>query len=163
MPNANGVAAAIQNVPFVVVSDIMERTDTGDLAEVLLPAAGWGEKDGTVTNSERRISRQRSFLKAPENARPDWEIICDVAGRMGWTDAFSYTTPAEIFAEYVALSAATGDFGRDLDLSVFADADYANLIPTQWPANDKRFFADGQFYHANGRATDAANCPAQSP
>ncbi|MDC1320238.1 nitrate reductase [bacterium] len=152
MPDANSVAAAIQNVPFVVVSDIMERTDTGDLADVLLPAAGWGEKDGTVTNSERRVSRQRSFLKAPENTRPDWQIICDVAGRMGWTDAFSYTTPAEIFAEYVALSAATGDFGRDLDLSVFADADYANLIPTQWPANDKRFFADGQFYHINGRA-----------
>ena len=152
MPDANHVAAAIQNVPFVAVSDIMARTDTGDLADVLLPATGWGEKDGTVTNSERRISRQRAFLPAPGQARPDWQIICDVATRMGWPDAFDYNGPADVFGEYVALSAATRDFGRDLDLSIFADADYATLVPTQWPQNAKRFFADGQFYHADGKA-----------
>lgn len=165
MPDVNSVSEAIKNVPFVVVSDIMERTDTGDLADVLLPAAGWGEKNGTVTNSERRISRQRAFLAPPADTRPDWEIICDVAKRMGWEDAFSYNSPAEVFAEYVALSGATRDFGRDLDLSIFADADYAELIPTQWPSNDKRFFADGQFYHANGRAKMlpiAAPVPAQA-
>ncbi len=152
MPDAEGVAAAIANVPFVAVSDIMARTDTGDLADVLLPATGWGEKDGTVTNSERRISRQRAFLPAPGSTRPDWKIICDVAARMGWAKAFNYASPAEVFAEYVALSGATRDFGRDLDLSVFADADYANLLPTQWPQDDKRFFADGAFLHADGRA-----------
>ncbi|SMD01463.1 nitrate reductase [Primorskyibacter flagellatus] len=152
MPDADGVANAISNVPFVVVSDIMARTDTGDLADVLLPATGWGEKDGTVTNSERRISRQRAFLSAPEQARPDWQIICDVADRMGWKNAFDFASPAEIFAEYVALSMATMDFGRDLDLSIFADADYANLIPTQWPCNDKRFFGSGRFYHPDGKA-----------
>ncbi|WP_390915205.1 molybdopterin-dependent oxidoreductase [Pseudosulfitobacter sp. SM2401] len=152
MPDVNAVTAAIKNVPFVVVSDIMAHTDTGDLADVLLPATGWGEKDGTVTNSERRISRQRAFLPAPPNTRPDWQIICDVAQRMGWKDAFAYDTPAEIFAEYVALSQSSRDFGRDLDLSIFSDADYADLIPTQWPQNDKRFFADGQFFHPNGRA-----------
>jgi assimilatory nitrate reductase catalytic subunit len=152
MPDAGRVTDAIAKVPFVAVSDIQERTDTGDLANVLLPATGWGEKDGTVTNSERRISRQRAFLPAPGQARPDWKIISDVAVRMGWADAFSYETPAEIFGEYVALSAAASDFGRDLDLSVFADVDYANMVPTQWPANGKRFFADGQFYHADGKA-----------
>ncbi len=152
MPDADGVAAAIANVPFVAVSDIMARTDTGDLADVLLPATGWGEKDGTVTNSERRISRQRAFLPALGSTRPDWQIICDVAARMGWATAFNYASPAEVFAEYVALSGATRDFGRDLDLSVFADADYANLLPTQWPQDDKRFFADGAFFHADGRA-----------
>lgn len=152
MPDAGHVAQAIANVPFVAVSDIMARTDTGDLAGVLLPATGWGEKDGTVTNSERRISRQRAFLPPPGHTRPDWKIICDVAQRMGWADAFDYTCPAEVFAEYVALSAATRDFGRDLDLSIFADVDYANLLPTQWPQNDKRFFADGQFYHSDGKA-----------
>ncbi|UWQ17433.1 nitrate reductase [Jannaschia sp. M317] len=152
MPDAARVADAIRAVPFVAVSDIMERTDTGDLADVLLPAAGWGEKDGTVTNSERRISRQRAFLPAPGDTRPDWKIICDVAARMGWAEAFAFDSPAEVFAEYVALSAATRDFGCDLDLSVFADVDYANLLPTQWPRNDSRFFADGGFYHADGRA-----------
>lgn len=152
MPDAGHVAAGIANVPFVAVSDIMAKTDTGDLADVLLPATGWGEKDGTVTNSERRISRQRAFLPAPGNTRPDWKIISDVAARMGWGDAFAYDTPAEVFAEYVALSSATRDYGRDLDLSIFADADYTRLIPTQWPHNDKRFFADGQFYHPDGKA-----------
>ena len=152
MPDANAVSAAIKNVPFVAVSDIMGRTDTGDLANVLLPATGWGEKDGTVTNSERRVSRQRAFLPPPGQARADWQIICDVAARMGWKDAFDYAGPAGVFAEYVSLSAATADFGRDLDLSIFADADYAALIPTQWPRNDRRFFADGQFYHLDGKA-----------
>jgi assimilatory nitrate reductase catalytic subunit len=152
MPNADHVAAAIKAVPFVAVSDIMARTDTGDLADVLLPAAGWGEKDGTVTNSERRVSRQRPFLPTPGEARPDWRIISDVACRMGFESSFNYTKPADIFAEYVALNDATSQFPRDLDLSIFADADYATLIPTQWPQNDKRFFADGQFYHADGKA-----------
>jgi len=152
LPDADGVAAAIRNVPFVVTSDIMERTDTNDLAHVLLPATGWGEKDGTVTNSERRISRQRAFLPAPGDARPDWAIISDVAQRMGFGDAFAFETPRDVFAEYVALDQAVSHFPRDLDLSLFADADYANLIPTQWPQNDKRFFADGQFYHPDGKA-----------
>ncbi|MEM8979078.1 MAG: nitrate reductase [Pseudomonadota bacterium] len=152
LPDADGVAAAIANVPFVVVSDILERTDTGDLADVLLPATGWGEKDGTVTNSERRISRQRAFLPAPGQARPDWKIISDVATRMGFGEGFDYASPAEIFAEYVSLSGASRDFGRDLDLSAFADADYANLLPQQWPRDDTRFFAKGGFFHADGKA-----------
>ncbi|MEP5758924.1 MAG: nitrate reductase [Litoreibacter sp.] len=152
MPDADGVAEAIKNVPFVAVTDIAARTDTGALADVLLPATGWGEKDGTVTNSERRISRQRAFLSAPGETRPDWKIICDVATRMGWGAWFDYASPAEVFAEYVTLSGATRDFGRDLDLSIFADVDYANLLPTQWPSDDKRFFADGKFFHPNRKA-----------
>ncbi|WP_083480246.1 nitrate reductase [Loktanella sp. 5RATIMAR09] len=152
LPDADAVAAAIANVPFVVTSDIMEKTDTNDLADVLLPATSWGEKDGTVTNSERRISRQRAFLSAPALARPDWKIISDVAVRMGFADAFAYQKPADIFAEFVALDAAVAHFPRDLDLSIFADADYATLIPTQWPHNSRRFFGDGQFYHPDGKA-----------
>jgi assimilatory nitrate reductase catalytic subunit len=156
LPDADGVAAAIAKVPFVVTSDIMEKTDTNDLAHVLLPATGWGEKDGTVTNSERRISRQRAFLPSPGSTRPDWDIVSDVARRMGFADAFDYQAPAEIFAEYVALDAAArdsvGETARDLDLSIFADADYAAMVPTQWPRNDHRFFAGGQFYHPDGKA-----------
>lgn len=152
LPDADGVASSVAKVPFVVTSDIMEQTDTNDLADVLLPATGWGEKDGTVTNSERRVSRQRAFLPAPGSARPDWEIISDVAARMGFADAFAYQSPADVFAEYVALDAATSQFPRDLDLSIFADAEYAKLVPTQWPRDGARFFADGQFYHPDGKA-----------
>lgn len=163
LPDSDGVAAAIAKVPFVVTSDIMERTDTNDLAHVLLPATGWGEKDGTVTNSERCISRQRAFLPAPGSTRPDWDIISDVARRMGFGDAFAYQKPADIFAEYVALDGAASHVARDLDLSIFADADYAKLVPTQWPRNDHRFFADGQFYHPDGKARMiAVNAPVLS-
>ena len=152
LPDSDGVAAAIAKVPFVVTSDIMEKTDTNDLAHVLLPATGWGEKDGTVTNSERRISRQRAFLPAPGRTRPDWKIISGVAARMGFAKSFAYNEPADIFAEYVALDMAASPIARDLDLSIFADVDYANLIPTQWPRNDYRFFANGRFYHPDGKA-----------
>ncbi|WP_299043589.1 nitrate reductase [uncultured Tateyamaria sp.] len=160
LPDADGVAAALGTVPFVVVSDIMARTDTGDLADVLLPAAGWGEKSGTVTNSERRISRQRPFLPVPGQARPDWKIICDVAAAMGWADAFTYDGPAAIFREYAQLSAATRHFGRDFDISGLAsvtDAEYEALAPAQWPVpaagkGPSRFFADGGFYHPDGKA-----------
>ena len=152
LPHANHVADAIANVPFVAVSDIMANTDTGDLADVLLPAAGWGEKNGTVTNSERRVSRQRSFLPVPGEARPDWAIICDVAKRMGWGDAFAFETPQQMFAEYVGLSDAVQHFGKDLDMSAFADVDYEEFPPTHWPYNEKRFFADGGFYHPDGKA-----------
>ena len=90
MPDADAVKAAIEACPFVVVSDVLAETDTIRHAHVRLPAAAWGEKDGTVTNSERRISRQRPFLAAPGEARPDWWIIAEVARRMGFGEAFAY-------------------------------------------------------------------------
>ncbi|WP_394178237.1 molybdopterin-dependent oxidoreductase [Yoonia maritima] len=152
LPDADGVAEAISNVPFTVVTDIMARTDTGDLADVLLPATGWGEKNGTVTNSERRISRQRAFLPTPGAARPDWKIICDVAERMGF-DGFGYETAGDIFVEYAATTALSQQFGKDLDLAALTDADYDSLAPTQWPVGKQtRFFADGAFYHPDGKA-----------
>ena len=96
MPEADRVREAICNCPFVVVSDVCRLTDTTALADVLLPSAAWGEKDGTVTNSERRMSRQRAFLSAPGEALPDWRQMCEVARRMGFGDAFAYRSPAEI-------------------------------------------------------------------
>ena len=155
MPEADMVRAALAACPFVVVSDISARTDTGIVAHVRLPAAGWGEKDGTVTNSERRISRQRPFLPLPGEARPDWWIIKEVARRMGFGHAFSYHAPAQIFAEHVALSAFENDGTRDFDLSGLAGADYASLNPTQWPIRGKpatRMFGDGRFFTPDGKA-----------
>ena len=152
LPDADGVAAAIRNVPFTVVTDIMAHTDTGDLADVLLPATGWGEKDGTVTNSERRISRQRAFLPVPGLARPDWKIIAQVAQRMGFT-GFDYDGPDDVFAEYVATTALAQAFGKDLDLTALTGVDYATLAPVQWPVGKQdRFFADGGFYHPDRKA-----------
>ncbi len=160
MPDADAVTRAIGKVNFTVVSDIMDSTDTTLLADVCLPATGWGEKTGTVTNSERRISLQRRFLPIPGEARPDWQIISDVATRMGWGAAFAYTKPAEIFREYATLSGQAAALGRDFDISALAtltDAQYAALKPVQWPigrdsGQNRRFFAKGGFYHADGKA-----------
>ncbi|MDF1792679.1 MAG: molybdopterin-dependent oxidoreductase [Thalassobaculaceae bacterium] len=163
LPDTEAVRAAISSCPFVVVSDMTAETDTARLADVLLPAAGWGEKSGTVTNSERRISRQRAFLPAPGEARADWRILCDVAARMGWGAAFDYDGPAAIFREHAALSAIAAGLGRDFDigaLSALDDAAYDDLEPVQWPiGGGGRFFADGGFYTEDGTARAVAVTP----
>ncbi|MCD2172113.1 nitrate reductase [Rhizobium sp. C4] len=160
MPDADAVRAALKACPFVVVSDIQAETDTARLAHVLLPATGWGEKSGTVTNSERRISRQRPFLSAPGAARPDWWQMAEVGKRMGFASAFDFASPAAIFAEHAALSAFENEGKRDFDIGHHAgidEAGYEGLIPFQWPqptgaSPRKRFFADGRFYHTDGKA-----------
>ncbi len=167
LPNASEVENALCSCPFVVVSDIVRTTDTTRHANVLLPATGWGEKDGTVTNSERRISRQRRFLRAPGNTRSDWWMITEVAHRMGWAEHFDYPDAATIFREHASMSAANNDGSRDFDIGAYSDISpeqYDAISPFQWPAarsrspegSDKRFFADGQFFTENGRATFVA-------
>jgi assimilatory nitrate reductase catalytic subunit len=163
MPEADKVRAAIRACPFVVVSDMNAGTDTAVEADVRLPAAGWGEKDGTVTNSERRISRQRPFLPAPGEARPDWWIVAQVARRMGYAEAFAYERPGEIFAEHTALSGFENDGSRDFDLSGLMHADYDGLQPVQWPVRavrgTARMFADGRFFTPDMRARFVAVLP----
>jgi assimilatory nitrate reductase catalytic subunit len=162
MPEADAVRAAIRACPFVVVSDMNSSTDTALEADVRLPAAGWGEKNGTVTNSERRVSRQRPFLKLPGEARPDWWIITQVARRMGYGEAFPYESAGEIFAEHVALSGFENGGTRDFDLSGLAGQDYDRIEPVQWPvrqAGTKRMFTDGRFYTPDGRARFVAIAP----
>jgi len=159
MPDADAVAAAIAGCDFTVVSDITAHTDTARCADVLLPATAWAEKSGTVTNSDRTISRQRAVLSPPGMARHDWEILADVGRRMGWTKAFDYEGPAEIFREYAALSGLAAGFGRDFDISDLTDLDdhaWDAMPPQRWPLSDRktggRFFADGQFFHPDGKA-----------
>ncbi len=170
MPDADSARAALRACPFVVVSDVVRETDTTACAHVLLPAAAWGEKDGTVTNSERRITRQRAFLPLPGEARPDWRILCDVAGRMGFAEAFSFADSAAVFREHAALSAFENDGARAFDIGAHAGisrADYDALSPFQWPqrageaAQERRFFADGGFYAPQRRARLAPTPPAQ--
>ncbi len=161
MPDADAVEAALKACPFVVVSDVLKETDTTRHAHVLLPSLGWGEKDGTVTNSERRISRQRGFLPPPGEARADWWQLAEVGHRMGFSGAFAYTSPSEIFAEHAGLSGFENDGRRDFDIGAHAEIDrphYDELQPFQWPqprgteSATTRFFADGSFYHPDGRA-----------
>lgn len=168
MPEAGLVEAALKACPFVVVSDVVAATDTLRHAHVKLPAAAWGEKDGTVTNSERRISRQRSFLQRPGEARQDWVIICDLASRMGFGASFAYRNPAEIFAEHAALSSYENAGTRDFDIGGLAGIDsgqFELMSPFQWPqpskraVTEKRFFAEGGFFTPDRKARFVAVSP----
>jgi assimilatory nitrate reductase catalytic subunit len=160
MPDANAVRDALKACPLVVVSEAVRNSDTAKLADVLLPAAAWGEKDGTVTNSERRISRQRSFLPVPGEARADWKIICDVAGAMGFP-GFEFPSPADIFREHARLSEFENAGTRAMDIGAAVDCDYETMLPFQWPNPrntdaSERMFADGKFFTETGRANFVA-------
>ncbi|MCI4663790.1 MAG: molybdopterin-dependent oxidoreductase [Neomegalonema sp.] len=175
LPEADRVRAALaRSDRFLVVSDIMAATDTTHGADLLLPATGWGEKDGTVTNSERMISRQRPFLPAPGAARHDWRIMSDVAKALGrelgedWDAAFAYKAPADVFREHAALSGYENSGARAFDISAYetvSNQTYEAMPPFRWPLRKNtpiartRFFADGGFYHPNGRARMAPVTP----
>ncbi|MEO6012891.1 MAG: nitrate reductase [Devosia sp.] len=162
MPEADEVREALRTCPFVVVSEMNADTDTVREAHVRLPAAGWGEKDGTVTNSERRITRQRPFLSLPGDAQPDWWIVSQIAQRMGFGAAFSYTGPGEIFAEHAALSAFENDGRRDFNLAGLIGANYETLPPVQWPVREHgtaRMFGDGRFFGPNRKSRFVAIIP----
>ena len=165
LPDVSRARAALAACPFVVVSDCVRSADTVPFAHVLLPAAAWGEKNGTVTNSERRISRQRAFLPAPGDARPDWQAVRDVARAMGY-DGFAHASPAEVFREHAALSAFENGGKRDFDLAGLqhiSDADFDRLSPVQWPvragAGAMRVFADGRFFTPDHKARFTAVTP----
>ena len=175
LPNTDQVTRALEACPLVVVSDCIANTDTLSYANVSLPATGWSEKNGTVTNSERRISRQRSLLPPSGQAKNDWWIISEVAKRMGFTEAFNYSHPHEIFCEHAALSGFENNGTRDFDISLLQELDqsaYDALKPVQWPVtNDApygtaRMFTDGKFFTPSGKArflTINVTSPVQQP
>ena len=173
LPNADQVKRALDRCEFVVVSDICQDTDTTQYADVLLPALGWGEKDGTVTNSERRISRQRAFLESPQQTKADWWSVSQVAQKMGF-NGFNFENSHQVFLEHAQLSAyQNADISqRDQTdtfryfnlhgLSHLSLAEYHTLEPTQWPVLEPlhhqknhtvaQLFQQGQFSHADGKA-----------
>ncbi len=160
LPAGAAVRAALAGCNFVTVSDCVRESDTMDLAHVRLPALGWGEKDGTVTNSERVISRQRAFLPMAGEARPDWWAVARVAHRLGYGAAFAWNGPAAIFREHAAMTGLVNAGRRVFDISGLAgmsDEEYATMPPTQWPcpangSRPDRLFGSGGFTLPEGRA-----------
>ena len=153
LPDAGFVRQALARCQFVVVSDVMAQTDTATFAHVRLPALAWGEKDGTVTNSERVISRQRALFAAPGEARADWSIVSDVGRRMGFGAAFDFPNAASIFREFAAQTGFRNNGKRKLDLSAWAqisDTDYDRWTPWQWGGASP--FADRVFSTPDGKA-----------
>ncbi|TLP70323.1 nitrate reductase [Pseudomonas nitroreducens] len=159
LPDQTRVREALAACPFVIVQEAFTTSETCQYADLLLPAASWGEKEGTVTNSERRISHVRPAIPAIGEARADWNIVCDFARRLeqrlrpGENSLFDFDSPSALFDEFKLL---TRD--RDLDLS---GVDYTLLDtrgPQQWPfragatQGTERLYGDGQFPTTNGRA-----------
>jgi assimilatory nitrate reductase catalytic subunit len=162
LPDADAARAALKNLELFVVSENVISNDTVNAgAHVLLPAQAWGEKSGTVTNSERRISRQRAFLTPPGETRPDWWIVGEVAKRLGFGAAFDFQSAAEVFREHAALSAFENNGERDFDigaLKLLSDDAFEAMAPVLWPLRlgdtepQQRFFADGRFFSNDHRA-----------
>jgi len=158
LPDNTQVRRALDKCEFVVVSDCVE-TDTTDFANVILPVQTWGEKNGTVTNSERRISRQRPFMTGPGASKPDWWILSRVAQRMGYS-GFEYQHPVEVFREYARLSGTDNNGERDFDISALQEIDagaYDEFAPLQWPvrpdgSGTARLCHEGRFYTRSRRA-----------
>ena len=164
MPDADRVKRALQGCELVVISDVVEQGDSVDLAHIKLPAQAWGERSGTVTNSERRISRQRPFLSPPAGAKPDWWIVDQVARRLYPQSWSGYTAPHEIFTEHAQLTGHKNSGSRALDISGLIGQygmgaeQYEQLRPIQWPVTaqnshgTRRMFGDGRFFTQSGRA-----------
>ncbi|RMO97672.1 Assimilatory nitrate reductase large subunit [Pseudomonas syringae pv. philadelphi] len=159
LPDQNRVRQALETCPFVVLQEAFKTTETARFADLLLPAASWGEKEGTVTNSERRISNVRKAIAAPGEARADWAITVDFAQRLQKRlqpeapALFDFQTPDALFDEFKGLTAR-----RDLDMSGINRALIDRQGPQQWPfpagatAGTPRLYVDAVFPTASGRA-----------
>ena len=163
LPNRAKIEQALAKCELVVVSDCAEKTDTLAFADIKLPATTWLEKNGTVTNSERRISRQRSAIAPLGQAKHDWQIICDVAKAMGF-QGFNFTSSRDIFVEFAALSGARNDGRRQFDisgLSQLSEQQYDALQPVQWPVaqGKKTLFEDKRFSTPSKKAQFIAITP----
>ncbi|MCB9426748.1 MAG: molybdopterin-dependent oxidoreductase [Flavobacteriales bacterium] len=152
LPNARQVEKALQKAKFVVVQDISHRSDTLEYADVVLPAAGWLEKEGTMTNSERRISHLSKGINPPGEARPDVEILCHFAKKMGYK-GFDYNSVEEIYKEYAEMTK-----GTSIDVSFLNYDRLKNEGTFQWPVSSyghsgtPRLFSDHQFYTPSKKA-----------
>jgi len=153
LPNANMVEEGLRNARFVVVQELFHTSDTTRFADLLLPAAGWTEKCGTMTNSERRISYLNKIIDPPGEALPDAEILCRLAQKMGYGQAFNYRSAAEIYDEHCRLTK-----GTNIDISGLSHQRLQELTTIQWPVPDPesegtpRLFTDKKFYTPNGKA-----------
>ena len=159
LPDQTLVQTALSRCELVILQEAFADTATARFADYQLPAATWGEKEGTVTNSERRISRVRAAVPPVGEARPDWEIARSVAARidalLGRAPRLTADSAEALWLEHRAATA-----GRDLDISGLSWAVLDDDGPQQWPYVDgpqPRLYTDGQFATPNGRARFVAS------
>ena len=155
LPNNAAIQHALEQCELVVVSDCIAKSDTLKFADVAFPSTGWGEKNGTVTNSERRISRQRPLVEPFSGAKNDWQIMCLVAQKMGF-EGFDFTDPSGIFEEWAQLTDFENNGERLLNLSALvglSQQQYDNLKPVMWPVLKNEPYKNGQVFVNNQFST----------
>jgi ferredoxin-nitrate reductase len=153
LPNVRQAEAALAKAKYVVVQEVSNKPETLAYADVVLPAAAWAEKEGTMTNSERRISHLPRVVAAPGEALPDAEIICRFARAMGFS-GFDFPNMEAIYLEHIRLTAGTSLDSTGLNYSILRERG-----SVQWPyrasqsaPDTARLFTDQQFYTASRRA-----------
>jgi formate dehydrogenase major subunit len=143
-PNINKVRKALAHLEFLAVQDIF-LTETAEFADVILPATAFLEKTGTYTNTDRRVQLGRQALQPPGAARPDWQILCDLATRLGYP--MHYESPAEVFAEFTALT----DSYRGLTYEHLGSTGKLWPCPEPDTADGKAILFDDQFPTKTGK------------
>ena len=155
MPDLDRVKAAMRRCPLVVVSEAYADSETSHYAHLLLPAAQWSEKDGAMTNSERRITYCPAFRRRFGESRPDWEVFAEVGRRLGYEKQFSYDKASDVYREFAQLT-----HGRLCDISGLSHALLEHEGPQQWPfpagstpgGDAKRLYNDHHFATPSGKA-----------
>ncbi|WP_399232508.1 MULTISPECIES: molybdopterin oxidoreductase family protein [Synechococcales] len=162
LPSLDRVRQAVAQCPLVVLSEAYAGTETEAVAHLVLPAAQWSEKEGVMTNSERRVTLSHAFRQAPGEARPDWAIFAELGRRLGFSKQFAYGSAAEVYAEFASITA-----GRLCDHSGLSHALLAEHGPQQWPfpagtaagGGQPRLHTEGVYPTANGKARLLAQQP----
>jgi ferredoxin-nitrate reductase len=163
LPDSARAREALERAELVVVQDAHHPTETSALADAVLPAAAWPEKQGTMTNSERRVGLVRKLIEPPGEALPDWRIFARLAAALGHGEHFDWAGPEQVFAEFAATTA-----GRPCDLSGVSHGRLMMRGSVQWPVPDRhsegteRLYDTGRFPTADGRARFAAT-PQEDP
>jgi ferredoxin-nitrate reductase len=177
MPDLERTKAALRKSPFTICQDAYNPTETGAYAHLLLPATQWGEKTGTMTNSERMVTYCPQFRERIGETWADWEIFAEVGRRLGFQKQFSFVVSAEVYSEFVQLTA-----GRPCDMTGLSHQRLLEEGPQQWPCpkgetveqvkekqslwqqlfskdkelRGKRLYTDWKFHTPDGRARFAA-------
>jgi ferredoxin-nitrate reductase len=162
MPDLDRVKAAMSKCPLVVVSEAYADSETSHYAHLLLPAAQWSEKEGAMTNSERRVTYCPAYRRRFGESRPDWEVFAEVGQRLGFEKQFRFNSAADVYAEFAELTR-----GRLCDMSGLSHALLAEEGPQQWPCpsesttphESKRLYTDRRFATPSGRARFSIDQP----
>ena len=162
MPNLNFVKKALLKCPLIILNESYEQSESIKYAHLVLPAAQWSEKDGVMTNSERRVTLCPSFRESNKNSKPDWQIFAELGQKIGYFKQFEYESSSEVYDEFLKTTTK-----RLCDMSGLSYQLLKNHGPQQWPypkgsvpsTSSKRLYEDGYFPTETGKANFCIDDP----